>query len=86
MAHQNYPYNFLVQTTIADITDGTSNTFLCAERASPPFPGTFLSIGCIWSGRIGTNNSYSFDEVAINASIRRGLVRGRRLLHQRGRQ
>jgi prepilin-type N-terminal cleavage/methylation domain-containing protein len=56
-------------TIIAQITDGTSNTFLAAERACPPFPGKFLSIGAIWSERIGTNNSYTFDEVQINASI-----------------
>jgi prepilin-type N-terminal cleavage/methylation domain-containing protein/prepilin-type processing-associated H-X9-DG protein len=65
----NYPYNFLAKTRMADVVDGTSNTLLLAERASPPFPGAFLSIGNIWAGRIGTNNSYSFDEGQINASI-----------------
>jgi prepilin-type N-terminal cleavage/methylation domain-containing protein/prepilin-type processing-associated H-X9-DG protein len=64
-----FAYNFLAKTHMADIADGTSNTLLCAERAMPPFPGTFLSIGGIWAGEIGTNNAYSFDEVQINASI-----------------
>jgi prepilin-type N-terminal cleavage/methylation domain-containing protein/prepilin-type processing-associated H-X9-DG protein len=65
----NYVFNFKSQTRIADVGDGTSNTLLCAERAAPPFPGAFLSLGAIWAGRIGTNNSYSFDEGQINASV-----------------
>jgi prepilin-type N-terminal cleavage/methylation domain-containing protein/prepilin-type processing-associated H-X9-DG protein len=65
----NYVYSFKSQTRITDVGDGTSNTMLCAERAAPPFPGAFLSLGAIWAGRIGTNNSYSFDEGQINASI-----------------
>jgi prepilin-type N-terminal cleavage/methylation domain-containing protein/prepilin-type processing-associated H-X9-DG protein len=67
-------YNFFTQTHITDVTDGTSNTLLCSERAAPPFPGTFLSLGAIWAGRIGTNCSYSFDEGQINASIPTALL------------
>jgi prepilin-type processing-associated H-X9-DG protein len=67
-------YNFKAQTRMADIVDGTSNSFLLAERASPIFPGAFLSEGGIWACEFGTNNSHSFDEEPINSSISPALL------------
>jgi prepilin-type N-terminal cleavage/methylation domain-containing protein len=47
-------------TQIRDIVDGTSNTFLCAERAVSR-TANFISIGGIWATQYGTNNAYTFD-------------------------
>jgi len=66
MASQSYDppnavYNFKDQTRLEGVPDGTSNTMFCGERANPPFPGSFLSIGNIWAVRFGSNNSCTFD-------------------------
>jgi prepilin-type N-terminal cleavage/methylation domain-containing protein/prepilin-type processing-associated H-X9-DG protein len=54
-------------TRMADVTDGTSNTFLCGERAAARLPN-FISLGGIWSNQRGTNNSYTFDANPPNQS------------------
>jgi prepilin-type N-terminal cleavage/methylation domain-containing protein/prepilin-type processing-associated H-X9-DG protein len=43
-----------------DVTDGTSQTFLLAERHSANTP--FIHWGGNWSNRRGSNGSYSFDD------------------------
>jgi prepilin-type N-terminal cleavage/methylation domain-containing protein/prepilin-type processing-associated H-X9-DG protein len=45
---------------LRDVTDGTSNTFLLAERHSAN--GPFMHWGGNWSNRRGSNGSYSFDD------------------------
>lgn len=46
---------------IRDVTDGTSNTFLCAERMHGPSPVKHW--GGVWASRQRSNSSYSFDDV-----------------------
>jgi prepilin-type N-terminal cleavage/methylation domain-containing protein len=53
-------------TAFRDIVDGTSNTFLCAERACIRKPNRFISMGAIWSNQRGTNKSYPL--AGLNAS------------------
>lgn len=59
---------------ITDITDGTSNTFLIGERASPEGGLPFLTVGGIWAGRQGTNNSWGFSETRFNQSLPTGTI------------
>jgi prepilin-type N-terminal cleavage/methylation domain-containing protein len=54
-------------TRMVDVTDGTSNTFMCGERAVAKL-NTFISMGGIWSNQRGTNNSYTFDANPPNQS------------------
>jgi prepilin-type processing-associated H-X9-DG protein len=54
-------------TRLADVTDGTSNTFLCGERAAVRL-NNFISMGAIWSNQRGSNNSYTFDANPPNQS------------------
>lgn len=54
-------------TRLVDVTDGTSQTFLCGERAVARLPN-FTSLGAIWSNQRGTNNSYTFDANPPNQS------------------
>lgn len=44
-----------------DVSDGTSNTFLCAERMHGPSPVNHW--GGVWASRQRSNGSYSFDDV-----------------------
>lgn len=46
---------------LAQVVDGTSNTFLYGERALSEQP--FRSCGSIWAGRVGSNFSSSFRAV-----------------------
>jgi prepilin-type N-terminal cleavage/methylation domain-containing protein/prepilin-type processing-associated H-X9-DG protein len=54
-------------TRLVDVTDGTSNTFLCGERAVARL-NNFISMGAIWSNQQGSNNSYTFDANPPNQS------------------
>jgi len=54
-------------TRMVDVTDGTSNTFLCGERAVAKL-SNFISMGAIWAGQRGSNNSYTFDANPPNQS------------------
>jgi Protein of unknown function (DUF1559) len=54
-------------TRIVDVTDGTSNTFLCGERAVAKL-NNFISMGAIWPNQRGSNNSYTFDANPPNQS------------------
>jgi prepilin-type N-terminal cleavage/methylation domain-containing protein len=54
-------------TRMVDVTDGTSNTFLCGERAVAKL-NHFISMGAIWSNQRGSNNSYTFDANPPNQS------------------
>jgi prepilin-type N-terminal cleavage/methylation domain-containing protein len=54
-------------TRLVDVTDGTSNTFLCGERAVARL-NNFISMGGIWSNQQGSNNSYTFDANPPNQS------------------
>jgi prepilin-type N-terminal cleavage/methylation domain-containing protein len=54
-------------TRMVDVTDGTSNTFMCGERAVARLT-QFISTGGIWSNQQGTNNSYTFDANPPNQS------------------
>ncbi len=46
---------------IRDVVDGTSSTFLCAERHAGDAP--FVHWGGVWSSRRRSNGSYSFDDI-----------------------
>ena len=48
-------------TQLRDIVDGTSNTFLMAERAAINQPNVLVTAGGIWGVQKGTNGSCSFD-------------------------
>lgn len=50
--------NFIDVHRIADIVDGTSNTFLAAERGL--FAGPYRSIGAIWGVRQVSSSCYAF--------------------------
>jgi prepilin-type N-terminal cleavage/methylation domain-containing protein len=54
-------------TRMVDVTDGTSSTFLCGERAVARL-NQFISMGAIWSNQRGSNNSYTFDANPPNQS------------------
>jgi prepilin-type N-terminal cleavage/methylation domain-containing protein/prepilin-type processing-associated H-X9-DG protein len=54
-------------TRMVDVTDGTSNTFMCGERAVARL-NNFISMGAIWSNQRGSNNSYTFDANPPNQS------------------
>ena len=54
-------------TRLVDVTDGTSTTFLCGERAVARL-NNFISMGGIWSNQQGSNNSYTFDANPPNQS------------------
>jgi prepilin-type N-terminal cleavage/methylation domain-containing protein len=54
-------------TRMVDVTDGTSNTFLCGERAVAKL-NTFISMGGIWPTQVGSNNAYTFDANPPNQS------------------
>ena len=54
-------------TRLVDVTDGTTNTFLCGERAVARL-NNFISMGAIWSNQRGSNNSYTFDANPPNQS------------------
>jgi prepilin-type N-terminal cleavage/methylation domain-containing protein len=54
-------------TRLVDVTDGTSSTFLCGERAVARL-NNFISMGAIWSNQRGSNNSYTFDANPPNQS------------------
>jgi prepilin-type N-terminal cleavage/methylation domain-containing protein len=56
-------------TGLRDMTDGTSNTFMIGERASPSGGKPILSAGGIWAFQIGTNNSWGFSESRPNQSL-----------------
>jgi prepilin-type N-terminal cleavage/methylation domain-containing protein/prepilin-type processing-associated H-X9-DG protein len=58
---------------ITDITDGSSNTMLCAERSNPQ-NGSFIHIGSVWSNRQATNNSYAFEPGFLNVSLPAGAL------------
>jgi prepilin-type N-terminal cleavage/methylation domain-containing protein/prepilin-type processing-associated H-X9-DG protein len=75
LGKNNYPVSksicFLsTKTRMTDITDGTSNTMLCAERSSPDGGQPFLHIGAIWACQRGTNNAYAFEPGFMNVSMR----------------
>ncbi len=52
-----------------NITDGTSNTLLIGERCNPPNGTPIRTIGAIWVGRWGTNNSWAFEPGYLNVSL-----------------
>jgi prepilin-type N-terminal cleavage/methylation domain-containing protein len=54
-------------TRLVDVTDGTSNTFLCGERAVAKL-SHFISMGAIWPTQAGSNNAYTFDANPPNQS------------------
>jgi prepilin-type N-terminal cleavage/methylation domain-containing protein/prepilin-type processing-associated H-X9-DG protein len=54
-------------TLMRDVTDGTSNTFFCGERAGVN-TGSFISVGAIWPRQQGSNNAYTFDANPPNQS------------------
>jgi prepilin-type N-terminal cleavage/methylation domain-containing protein len=54
-------------TRMVDVTDGTSNTFLCGERAVARL-NHFISMGGIWPTQVGSNNAYTFDANPPNQS------------------
>jgi hypothetical protein len=54
-------------TRIVDVTDGTSNTFMCGERAAVKM-SNFISVGAIWPTQVGSNNAYTFDANPPNQS------------------
>jgi prepilin-type N-terminal cleavage/methylation domain-containing protein len=54
-------------TRMVDVTDGTSNTFLCGERAVARL-NNFISMGGIWPTQVGSNNAYTFDANPPNQS------------------
>jgi hypothetical protein len=54
---------------MVDVTDGTSNTFICGERAVAKL-SNFISMGRVWAAS-GSNNSYTFDANPPNQSYRR---------------
>jgi len=54
-------------TRMVDVTDGTSNTFMCGERAVAKL-NTFISMGGIWPTQVGSNNAYTFDANPPNQS------------------
>lgn len=59
---------------LKNVTDGTSNTFLCGERAMVN-EGPFISIGALWMRYMGTNNSYTFDSEPPNVSLPPAVVK-----------
>jgi prepilin-type N-terminal cleavage/methylation domain-containing protein len=62
-------------TSMRDIPDGMSNTFLASERAAINSPGTLVTAGGIWGIQKGTNGAYSFDATPPpNTSGAPGLI------------
>jgi prepilin-type N-terminal cleavage/methylation domain-containing protein/prepilin-type processing-associated H-X9-DG protein len=54
-------------TRLVDVTDGTSNTFFCGERAVAK-QNNFISMGGVWPTQVGSNNAYTFDANPPNQS------------------
>ena len=54
-------------TRLVDVTDGSTNTFLCGERAVAKL-SQFISMGGIWPTQVGSNNAYTFDANPPNQS------------------